>query len=675
MFSGFMICHIGHTAMQNAAVWTPLILLCINESIQRRSGRFLILGALAVAFQVLAGHLQVVVLTTIPAMVLTWLPPHEHGPRAPAAARMRTFIAIFLIGFLLSALLLIPSFEYMRLSPRKDISYEEFTSYSFHPFLILFLFFPNALGTEISSLFGDRYWGPWNLPELGGGFCGIIPVALAAIALIVLRKSRSAVRTHAIMAVVAFALVLGKYNPLYRLMYYVPLYNLFRCPSRNWVSYNLALAVLAAFGLDAILGRCTGISPGAVRRATGLVITALLCILVVSSAFLALFPSFITTINIPSFRSILDYASPRFGQMLKGITLRSNAFLFPLLIMGAAAMLLHLVRSGYRAGAICMLLFALNWIDLMSFGGLHWAMNYHTERLFDTRYYPPPVQMLLSLGARSGEFRVCPYRPDLRSPGNSLAAIMNTFYGIPSSAGYGPLGISRYMELVGSDWVGCTTDQFVSNIPLFSMLNLRYLLCAEELGSRIESYREPGDRAPYRKIWEGDEQAIYENTDWLPRAWLVARARAVRSYAEARGILTDPSAGFNPREEALVQMENPLPPLAPSAGTVDRVRTLPNEITVAYRAPGPNILVLSEIHYPGWKARVDGIDAKILQVNGILRGVIAPGGAHEVEFRYRPRSFIAGLACSGATVAALLLWMLLGARSGPKHQREEKLVP
>jgi MYXO-CTERM domain-containing protein len=58
------------------------------------------------------------------------------------------------------------------------------------------------------------------------------------------------------------------------------------------------------------------------------------------------------------------------------------------------------------------------------------------------------------------------------------------------------------------------------------------------------------------------------------------------------------------------------------------------------------ILVLSDTHYPGWTATVDGHPANILEVYGGLRGVIAERGAHRIEMRYRPVSVYAGAALS-----------------------------
>ncbi len=57
---------------------------------------------------------------------------------------------------------------------------------------------------------------------------------------------------------------------------------------------------------------------------------------------------------------------------------------------------------------------------------------------------------------------------------------------------------------------------------------------------------------------------------------------------------------------------------------------------------------------PGWKARVDGKSAPVIEVNLGLKGVVVPGGNHEVEIRYLPGSFLLGAAVSVLTILALL---------------------
>jgi uncharacterized membrane protein YfhO len=70
------------------------------------------------------------------------------------------------------------------------------------------------------------------------------------------------------------------------------------------------------------------------------------------------------------------------------------------------------------------------------------------------------------------------------------------------------------------------------------------------------------------------------------------------------------------------------------------------------------LLVLSEVYYPGWKARVDGLPAESLRADLALRAIPVPAGSHRVEMIYRPWTVPAGIGISllsimGAGLAAL----------------------
>lgn len=74
----------------------------------------------------------------------------------------------------------------------------------------------------------------------------------------------------------------------------------------------------------------------------------------------------------------------------------------------------------------------------------------------------------------------------------------------------------------------------------------------------------------------------------------------------------------------------------------------------------PGLLLLSDQYYPGWTARIDGKEAKILRANIFSRAVEVPAGEHQVVFSFEPASLSAGLGIAGA-VASCLLGLLLWA--------------
>ena len=128
----------------------------------------------------------------------------------------------------------------------------------------------------------------------------------------------------------------------------------------------------------------------------------------------------------------------------------------------------------------------------------------------------------------------------------------------------------------------------------------------------------------------------------------------------ARDAITAPA--FRPR--SAIVTEEPIAGLA--AARAGAAGPLPGEarisnyederVEVRTRTTRPGLLVLTDSFYPGWKATVDGRDAKIHRVDYLIRGVQLPAGTHTVRFRYEPESWRVGWITS-----ALALVIILGA--------------
>ncbi|MEO8051551.1 MAG: YfhO family protein, partial [Acidobacteriota bacterium] len=78
-------------------------------------------------------------------------------------------------------------------------------------------------------------------------------------------------------------------------------------------------------------------------------------------------------------------------------------------------------------------------------------------------------------------------------------------------------------------------------------------------------------------------------------------------------------------------------------------------IAVKVTAANPGVLVLSELYYPGWEARVNGSAVPISEVHGGLRGIPVPQGESHVTVDYAPRSVTFGAIITVLTFAVILL--------------------
>jgi hypothetical protein len=88
----------------------------------------------------------------------------------------------------------------------------------------------------------------------------------------------------------------------------------------------------------------------------------------------------------------------------------------------------------------------------------------------------------------------------------------------------------------------------------------------------------------------------------------------------------------------------------------------PHSLTINVSTSVPTLLILSETHYPGWQATIDGRPATILRAYYLLRAVPLPAGEHTVELIFRPLSFTIGAVTSGLSLLFVLGAVILQRR-------------
>ncbi len=162
----------------------------------------------------------------------------------------------------------------------------------------------------------------------------------------------------------------------------------------------------------------------------------------------------------------------------------------------------------------------------------------------------------------------------------------------------------------------------------------------------------------YRRVSPPDAGvAVYENPHAMPHVYRVARAVAEPDeLSSAVRLLTDES--FDPWRIVMVddvppglQIRGPLP--APADPDDTRIRVYePERVVIRSEGDEPGLVVLTDAHYPGWEASLDGEPVRMLRANLDFRAVVVPAGVHEIEMRYRPGSFRTGIWLAGLGVLA-----------------------
>jgi hypothetical protein len=180
--------------------------------------------------------------------------------------------------------------------------------------------------------------------------------------------------------------------------------------------------------------------------------------------------------------------------------------------------------------------------------------------------------------------------------------------------------------------------------PVLDLFNARYVLVPDPQGVP----------AWYRPIARSANLALFENRHALPRAFLprnviessdaaalLARVSAIESFGE---ISTIEPIG---RKSPTTQQGNA------SGRLATRRRGLGLRIDAELAAPG--WIVVSEAHWRGWRATVEGRELPLAFANHAFVGIRAPAGRSRIDLIYRPQSFLWGLRISAATALLLLI--------------------
>jgi hypothetical protein len=164
----------------------------------------------------------------------------------------------------------------------------------------------------------------------------------------------------------------------------------------------------------------------------------------------------------------------------------------------------------------------------------------------------------------------------------------------------------------------------------------------------------PWVEARYERVATGREGRVYANPAAFPRAFRAPEAEPAPSDLRATfERLVSPDLDLR----RTVLLDGPVDVTA-TGGTdptadVEIVAFAPERVALRTRGERPGFVVLTDVHYPGWEARVDGEAQPVRRANGVLRAVAVPAGESEVEFVYRARSLWLGAAV--AVLAALAL--------------------
>jgi hypothetical protein len=523
-FCGFLICQIGHTNILHTAALLPWLLWAVDgygANGKRSRG---VLLAVIVALQVFAGHQQTFVYTllVVAAYALTmW--------RANAASRQaRAYLwslAFVVVGIALAAVQLLPTLELFRHSLRSEASYSFFTSFSLPPRFIWTFFAPYVVGGGDGQFFRAPYVGPAFYGEYVG-YVGLGTLALASLA--VFLKPNARTKFWGVVTLAGVVLALGRYAPFgfYKLIYTVPVLNLFRVPARHLMEVEFALVVLAGRGLTVVTEHRDQARTLKCVLVAGVLIFVMTCLAV--------------TLGRP--------ANFQLGRMGPVSILRAPELFLPIVVAAITAWTLwSFARRGKRRTLLLLLLVIA--ADLCLWGQFSgWRVG-SPKSDFELWGRPATVEFLRApnvpgvLVKDAEPYRILtdekpfdPDRPDRPDqPGASATAPtpdwvpslqpdIYMMYGIENAAGYDGFGLARYSRLAGDMKVwGELSDPGRSlhgESREMDLLNVRYLLAGvptteQTRGATATAGSKAEEFPPATQVY-GDQHFVAEDLNLSP---------------------------------------------------------------------------------------------------------------------------------------------------------------
>lgn len=541
-----------------------------------------------------------------------------------SAGRIIRKFALFAGGGVLTiavaAVLVFPMQEYADLSARglsvggSDVNVPFATSWSFPPVEILTFIIPSFAGFG-----GPLYWGDMPFTDFPN-YLGIV-VAVLAVAGIVLNRSRMTLFL-VVAAVLALLVSFGRHLPpvSYVMLHFVPFFGKFRAPVMILVLSQFAVALLAGYGVHALVGQINAGKDSLRLFASRLIAVAggVLLLVLLLTMFESSFQSYMTGIyeradathgSRGALMSNPDYQA-RINDMRFDLLMRDLWIMT--LFLSAAAGLIYATRRRNPALFVTGISVLLV-VDLLLVADKLIDPQEDPTQI-ETYYSARQTEIVTAMQEDTGLYRILPV--------NEFNTNTYGYFGISTIGGYHPAKLGVYQELM--DQVG------LNSFPVLNMLNTRYLVSRQPI--------QPDGLTP---VVESEGGYLYRNETALPRAFLVDSVRVITEKDAIFEALRDP--GFRPGEYAILEkpVAERLGPLGNSS--VQITLHTPHRIEMAVDAAAPCLLVLSEIYYPaGWQATMDGSPAEILKTNYVLRSVAVPEGRHEVVMTFQPSSFTAG---------------------------------
>jgi hypothetical protein len=481
----------------------------------------------------------------------------------------------------------------------------------------------------------QKYWGTQPGTE-GPHYIGAIVIFLFVLGLILIKGPEK--WWLLIATVLSFMLAWGKnFMPLTNFFIeYFPGYNKFRAVTMILVIAQFCIPLLGFLALRDIFNGTVSRAEilKSLKIATG--ITGGFILLIILSPGIA--GSFLTDFEIDQLPGWIKSAMITDRKDL----LRSDSFRSLIFILLSAGVILGFIFNKLRMGYAILIIAILIVFDM-------WPID---KRYLNADRFEKPLTVQKSFAPTTADSFIL--------KDNSVHRVLNltvstfndntpTSYFHKSIGGYHGAKLKRYQELIDTSliydlnhveavWKNAKSlEEFQSafnRTNVLNMLNTKYVIYNPEAPPLI-------------------------NQNALGNAWFVEKPVMVENANKEISAINL----HNPSKEAVINdafkdliKKSSFPVL--DNEIIELVSYKADELTYKYSAKEEKLVVFSEIYYPaGWKSYIDGKESSYFRANYVLRGMVVPGGNHEIKFKFEPASYYFGNKISFAS--SLVMFLLI----------------
>lgn len=607
-FSMLMICHTIHPMIIYQLAWFPLVIGLLYSSFKMNKIYLGIISGLVLGLSILAGHPQTILyeFIFIGFFALGFLIKSFKSNDLNTIKIIISTLLTFILAYGIFAVQLLPAQELAGLSQRAEINYDKATEGSFY--------FKQALTSVVPNLFGkvsgeDLRNSSFYLQFKGvqgihffwetSYYFGVLILALGFFKILIGYRDFKVI-ILASLSLLGFLFAMGSNSFIFDIFYNLPYISTFRMPGRIMFFAILGFSLLAGMGFDSLLEN------NKKHKKELIIAFAIPLIMTIIVASGSLYENFNTPLNLQD-----------------AISSRATGSIF-ILALGLIITYLTLTKK-LSISISGSLLIIILFFDLYSVGEDFNKSPQNPTEIQIPNGYKMPKQFINSFTPKLPDdiFRV---NMRLYQPIRYMAMKRNQGMvdKIMLIEGYNPLLLQR-------------VNPPMPNKDLnMDILNVRYSIGIDRT---INAPR------------------FYENMDRFGNAWFVNKIVETDS-SHIKGLME--SGEYDLKKTAL--FESPMNFKSIEEDPEAEIKCISyenNRIEYKIRNSTDGFLILSEIYYPSWKAKVNKIDTKVNLVDYCFRAIHLKKGENNVIIEYNSDTFNKGFLISIVTLLLSIISVIV----------------